>query len=84
MGFATHVEMAMMTKIGFDNLPYRKHEMKFGSLFTGIGGFDLGFERAGMECAYQSETDKFCSELLSQKWPKIKNHHFRTIGPYHL
>lgn len=27
--------------------------MKFGSLFAGIGGFDLGFERAGMECAWQ-------------------------------
>lgn len=27
--------------------------MKFGSLFAGICGFDLGFKRAGMQCAWQ-------------------------------
>jgi len=32
--------------------------MKFISLFAGIGGFDLGFERAGMECAAGVESDE--------------------------
>jgi len=32
--------------------------LKFGSLFAGIGGFDLGFERAGMECAWHSTGNK--------------------------
>jgi len=42
--------------------------MRYGSLFSGVGGFDLGFDRAGMECAWQSEIDKQCQQLLASKW----------------
>jgi len=42
--------------------------IKFGSLFSGIGGFDLGFERAGMSCAWQCEIDKRCQEVLKKHW----------------
>lgn len=46
--------------------------MDFGSLFAGIGGFDLGFERAGMKCKWQVENDKNCKEILSSHWPNVK------------
>lgn len=45
--------------------------MRFGSLFTGIGGFDLGFERAGMQCAWQVERDQDCLRWLEKHWPDV-------------
>lgn len=48
--------------------------MRFGSLFAGIGGFDLGFERAGMVSAWQSEIDAKCLEVLTEHWPDISRH----------
>lgn len=43
--------------------------MKVGSLFSGVGGFDLGFERAGFEVAYQVEFDKHAQAVLKRHWP---------------
>jgi|WetSurMetagenome_2_1015567.scaffolds.fasta_scaffold00049_41 DNA (cytosine-5)-methyltransferase 1 len=39
-------------------------KLKVGSLFTGIGGFDLGFEQAGMEVAWQCDNDPHCQQIL--------------------
>lgn len=44
------------------------------SLFAGIGGFDLGFERAGFKSAFQCEIDPFCNEILAKHWPKTTRH----------
>ena len=48
--------------------------MRVGSLFSGIGGFDLGFERAGMSMTWQAETEPFASAVLRKHWPNIPNH----------
>jgi len=45
--------------------------MKFGSLFAGVGGFDLGFEAAGMECCFQVEWDPHCQQVLAYHWPDV-------------
>ena len=45
--------------------------MTFGSLFAGIGGFDLGLERAGMECRWQVEIDSYASSVLAKHWPSV-------------
>src|SRR5438552_815022 len=45
--------------------------MNVGSLFSGIGGFDLGFERAGMRTSWMCEIDPFCRKVLKKHWPTI-------------
>lgn len=43
----------------------------FGSLFAGVGGFDLGFEAAGYTCQFQVEWDKNCRQVLDHHWPHV-------------
>ncbi|MGL4526047.1 MAG: DNA cytosine methyltransferase, partial [Aestuariivirga sp.] len=46
-----------------------------GSLFTGIGGFDLGLERAGMSIEWQVERDEWCRNRLGELWPTVPCHY---------
>ncbi len=45
--------------------------MKVLDLFSGIGGFSLGLERAGFETVGFCEIDPFCREVLAKHWPNV-------------
>jgi DNA (cytosine-5)-methyltransferase 1 len=59
--------------------------MKFISLFAGIGGLDLGLERANMQCVAQVEIDPYCRRVLAKHWPEVKRFEdVRTVGKHNL
>ena len=54
----------------------------FGSLFAGIGGFDLGLERAGWQCKWQVEIDDYATFVLEKHWPAVpKYRDVRSFPP---
>lgn len=57
----------------------------YGSLFTGVGGFDLGFDQAGYACRWQVEWDKHCQQVLAHHWPDVPKHgDVQTVSGYEL
>jgi DNA (cytosine-5)-methyltransferase 1 len=43
-------------------------------IFSGIGSFSLGLERAGMQTVAFCEIDPFCRRVLAKHWPNIPCH----------
>lgn len=48
--------------------------MKVLDLFSGIGGFSLGLQWAGMQTAAFCEIDPYCRKVLAKHWPTIPIH----------
>jgi DNA (cytosine-5)-methyltransferase 1 len=52
-----------------------------GSLFAGIGGFDLGLQRAGMRVSWQVELDPYCRAVLARHFPEARRYEdVREVG----
>lgn len=49
-------------------------KLRAASFFAGIGGFDLGFERAGIETVFHCEIDEHCQQVLKRHWPSVPLH----------
>lgn len=43
--------------------------MRAVSLFSGVGGFEIGFARAGIDTVLQAEQDPWCLSVLARHWP---------------
>lgn len=48
--------------------------MRHGSLFSGVGGFDLAASWMGWENVFQVEKDERCQSVLAKHFPKTKRH----------
>lgn len=54
--------------------------MTHGSVFTGIGGFDLASERMGWENVFHCENNRFCREFLQKRFGGISYEDIRTTN----
>ncbi len=56
-----------------------------GSLFSGIGAFDLAFERVGIQTKWQVEIDDYATKVLKKRFPKAKRFRdIREVGLHNL
>lgn len=47
-------------------------DLNYLSTFTGVGGFDLGLDQAGMKCVGQVEIDPHCRNVLRYHYPNVE------------
>lgn len=53
---------------------HESNRQTIGSLFAGIGGFDLGFERAGWRTVWQVEIDPIARAVLGDRFPDARRY----------
>lgn len=60
--------------------------VKIGSLFSGIGGLELGLEMSGLgDTAWQVELDPACQEVLAKRWPRATRYDcIQNVGNHNL
>ena len=65
---STHQKWATKTESKF--ISQKEGGMiKLGSLFSGIGGIELGFEREGFETVWCIERDSYAQQILRKRFP---------------
>jgi DNA (cytosine-5)-methyltransferase 1 len=52
----------------------KQKKISSASFFTGIGGFDLGFEKASIKTVFQCEMDEFCGSILEKHWTNVERY----------
>lgn len=61
----------MASKNGAAIRPRGARALTLNSFFSGIGGFELAFERKGFRAQFQCERDLFCRKVLTSHWPAV-------------
>lgn len=59
------------THSGIETLKTSARKPRVNSFFAGIGGFDLGFARAGISPSFHCEINSFCTSVLRRHWPTV-------------
>jgi DNA (cytosine-5)-methyltransferase 1 len=58
--------------------------LKHGSLFSGIGGFDLAAQWMGWENVFHCEWNEFGQQILKHYWPKAKSYEDITKTDFNI
>ena len=59
--------------LGKEGSRKERGQVKHASFFSGVGGLDLGFERAGIETVSVSEIDPYANAVLAERFPDAPN-----------
>jgi len=61
-----------------------RHPLTAADFFAGIGGFRIGFEKAGYRIVYANDNDKYCCETYKTNFGEIDPRDIRSIDPESL